>query len=503
MSEKQYFIGVNLTETHAFAVVVSELGETVTQSTSAFETPKNHTAKTIDKGEAGNICEQSCESWWRAVCNALGHISTQIRGKIDPKNLVGISVSSEPGHIAVVDRSGNSLYPAMMAVDSRAEDQTIRLNGMGQEHVKKVGYPFRPTDALAKIVWIKENEPDIYENAIFVHQADYILGKLKGKMDVTNSSIAITTGCDPEEDCWPDWLDYDMHLSVRERLPQLAKTGQLVGYVTPIVSQNTGLPVGLPVVLGCSSQTASFLASGARNMGDFFTTFGDVMQIDGISQNIIQYSRNIVKMNRLPEHEWFFSTQTNTGTEWINVWFNEQVAKENIGTVERLLPSRYLAYPNVRRGEIFPFNSNSAEGFISPATDNRPVQFAACIQGTALMERLIYQTIDDLTDNSSPGNIYTIGRWCESDVWMQCRSDITGRVLHRLMHSHGAGFGTAFAAAIGTKFGSLQKASDAMVHIERSFYPNPEKSAAYRECYENFLATMEEQGYLLPQPILR
>jgi len=503
MSEKQYFIGVNLSETHAFAVVVSELGENVAQSTAPFETPKNHLGKPLEKNDVENPLEQSCESWWRAVCKVLGHLTTQIRGKIDPKNLAGISVSSAPGHIAVVDRSGEPLYPAMMADDCRAEDQAIRLNGIGIEHVKKVGFPFRPSDALAKIVWIKENEPDIYENAIFVHQADYILGKLKGKMDVTNASIAITTGCDPEDDCWPDWLDYDMHLSIRERLPHLLETGKIVGNVTPSAAQNTGLPAGLPVVLGCSSQTAAFLASGARRPGDFFTTFGGIMQIDGISNNIIQYSHNIVKMNRLPEQEWFFSTQTNTGTEWINVWFTEEFAKENINTVERLLPSRYLAYPNVRRGEIFPFNSNSAEGFISPATDNRPVQFAACVQGTALVERLIYQTIDDLTDNASPGNIYTIGDWCDSDVWMQCRSDISGRILHRLMHSHGAGFGTAFAAAIGTRFGSLQEASDAMVHIERSFYPNTEKSAAYKECYENFINTMEEQGYLLQQMALR
>ncbi|MCL2118423.1 MAG: FGGY-family carbohydrate kinase [Planctomycetaceae bacterium] len=492
MSEQlpsQYFIGVNLDDVSVYAMAVSSEGQSLAESTYKFDLTKHHSPK--------DFTEQLCESWWQASCQVLGHLMCQL-GKqgFSPNHLLGISVSSQPGSIAILNRNGESLYPAIMAQDARAEDQAVRLNLVGQEHVRKIGCPFRPTDAIAKIVWFKEKEPDLYENAVFAHQADYIIGKLKGKIDVTDSTIASTTGCDPCDRCWPDWLDYDMHLSVRERLPNIGQMGQSVGRVTSEAARVTGLPAGLPVILGCNSQTAAFLSSGAKKTGDFFTVFDETMQIEGITRRLINYPHNLVKMNRLPDMQWYFSTRSNTGAEWIHVWFNEQFAHANIEQVDQLLPTHYLAFPNVRHGEIFPFHSNSAEGFISPATDNRLVQFAACIQGTTFVERMIYRRIDELSENTDLGTIYSIGSWCQSDLWMQCRADVTERVVHRLPQTHGADFGTALVAAIGTKYHTLEEASNAMVHIDKSFYPNPQRMAAFKDHYAAFLTTMEEQGYL-------
>ena len=493
MSEQkdtQLFIGVSLDSANVSVVAVSDEGQTIAESISMFDLTKNRPPK--------DCIEQPCEAWWRAATHALGHLTSQLRSKgYDSERLMGISVSSQPGTITIINRAGESLYPAIMAEDARAEEQAAHLNAVGQEHVRKVGCAFRSTDALAKIVWFKEKEPDLYENAIFSHQADYIVGQLKGKLDVTDPTLASTTGCDPFDCCWPDWLDYEMHLSVRERLPQIAQTGQTVGRVTASVARDTGLPAGLPVILGCNSQTAAFLASGAKKPGDFYTVFDETMQIDGITRSFLLYPQSIVKMNRLPDMQWFFSTRTNTGTEWINVWFNEQLARDNIEHIDQLLPTYYLAFPDVRRGEIFPFNSNSAEGFISPATDNRLVQFAACVQGTAFVERMVYQKINELADQSEIGSVYSFGPWCHSDVWMQCRADVTEQVIHRLPGTHGADFGTAIVAAMGTKFHSLEAASNAMVHIEKSFFPNPNREIGFKERYMEFLATMEEQGYLL------
>ena len=488
----QLFIGVNLDDTGVSAIAVSGVGAPLAESTCPFDLAKHQSSK--------EFIEQPCESWWQACCFALGYLMNQLGNQGHSSNqLCGISVSSPPGSIAVLSRGGESLSPAIMANDARAEEQATRLNFIGQEHVRKFGNPFRATDAIAKIVWIKEEEPDIYENAVFAHQADYIVGKLKGKIDVTDPTIALTTGCDPCDNCWPDWLDYDMHLSVRERLPNIGQTGTPVGRVTSEAAQVTGLPAGLPIILGCNSQTAEFLCSGAKKPGDIFTIFDETMQIGGITRQLLRYpqNQNIVKMNRLPDLQWYFSTRSNTGTEWINVWFNKQYASESIEPMNQLLPTHYLAFPNVQRGEVFPFNSNSAEGFISPATDNRLVQFAACIQGTAFIERMIYKKVDEMADNTDLGNIYTIGPWCQSDIWMQCRADITERIVHRLPLTHGADFGTALVAAIGTKYRTLEEASHAMVHIEKSFYPNPAQMTLFKDHYAEFLTTMEEQGYML------
>ncbi|MDR1960414.1 MAG: FGGY-family carbohydrate kinase [Planctomycetaceae bacterium] len=485
-----YVIGVDLGPESVTAMAVSDSGDVLLETTCAYDFPKN----TLPKGRS----ERNPEIWWNAVCYALGHLGSQWRmnGHSD-EDWAGISVTGSAGNLVILDRKYNPLMPAIMAEDQRAAEQAMRLSAIGNEHCQKIGTPFKGDDVISKIVWVKEEYPDIYENAIFVHQPDYILGLLKGSIDVTDPTAARQSGYDLFDNCWPDWLDYDMHLSVRERLPKVLPHGTLVGRLTPAVSKSLSLPAGLPVILGGTSQMAEFIASGVKQIGDFYTQFDDAMQISGICNNMFYYPHGIVKLNRLTMDNWFFSTSMNTGTEWINVWFNEQLANEYTKQVDSLLPSHYIAYPNVRKGELFPFCSNSAEGFISPATDNRPVQFASCLQGTALSERLAYQYIDKACDNTNIGQVYTYGKWCRSDLWMQCRANVTERVVHRLARPNVPAFGAAMIAAIGTVHKTLQRASDTMVRIDQSFYPNPEKMLAYKDHFLLFQKTMQEQGYLI------
>jgi len=56
-------------------------------------------------------------------------------------------------------------------------------------------------------------------------------------------------------------------------------------------------------------------------------------------------------------------------------------------------------------------------------------------------------------------------------------------------------FGTAMIAALGIAFNSLEDVADAMLAIEATFFPNPEKHIQYTELYTKFCDLMEDQGY--------
>jgi sugar (pentulose or hexulose) kinase len=407
----------------------------------------------------------------------------------------------------IVDHAGNPVIPAILPEDTRATDQVRSLNYHGQEHCNRMGFQFRADSPLAKIAWIKENLPELYENVCFLHQADYVIGKLKGKADVTEYSLAMKTGCDLSEENWPDWLDYDLHLGVRDKLPRLVSLGEKVGVVSQKASSATGLPTGMAVVMGTTSQTASFLASGAKQSGDFSTVLQKGMSISGISTQMMRDPLEQMLVYKLPGNKWFFSVESKTGAEWINVWFGQGSFSELELQAKPLLPTTYIAYPNVTKGELFPFNTNSAEGFISPATDNKLVQFASCLQGTAMFERYCYQKLDlmsslpdgqsTISNIMSTGDIYSTGEWSGSDMWMQCRADVTGRVNRRVVGRGGPAFGAAMIAAMGGYYKSLEAASEKMILPEAVFFPNPELISSYSDLYANFCNLMEEQGYLL------
>ncbi|MDR1923430.1 MAG: FGGY-family carbohydrate kinase [Planctomycetaceae bacterium] len=498
-TQSAVFIGIHLDSTRVNASAITETGEILVETFSPFAVAHNPIS-------SKKYLEINPEVWWEATRIAIGNLVNQLRPKVtSPSQLKAISVCSNPGDLVIVDRTGNPSLPAILANDSRATDQIKSLNYQGQEYCDRMGFQFKPDSPLAKIAWLKENMPEIYENTCFIHQADFIIGKLKGKADVTEYSLAMKTGCDLIEENWPDWLDYDMHLGVRDKLPRLVPFGEKVGTVSQKASSLTGLPSGMAVVMGTTAQTASFLASGARKPGDFSTVLQKGMTISGISSRMIRDQQEVL-VYKLPSNNWFFSVESRTGADWINVWFEPGSFKELETQVHGLLPTAYIAYPNVTKGELFPFNTNSAEGFISPATDNRLAQFASCLQGTALFERYCYQKLDNIasvvdsqitTISTAQGDIYSTGEWSASDMWMQCRADVTGRVNRRVVGHGGAAFGSAMIASMGGFYKSLEEASDAMISSETVFFPNPEHAANYADLYNNFCTLMEEQGYII------
>ena len=489
-SQSAVFIGVNLISDRVNIVAVTERGEILAESTAPFA-PKN-----TGNSAKNNFLEEDPEIWWDATRMALGHLVGQLQKTTTPDQLKAISVSGDPGTLVIVNYHGTPMMSAILADDARAYDYVKSLNFHGREHCEKLGFQFQAKDPLAKIAWLKDNNPKLYEDARFVHQTDFIIGRLKGLPDVTEFSFATRTGCDLIDGCWPDWVDYDMYLSVRDRLPLLMHLGEKVGTVSAKASAATGLPNGMAIVMGTTSVMAAFLASGARKEGDLHTVLARHISISGISAAMIRSPQDQVRVNRLPNQKWSFSVNSQTGTEWITSWFSDGTFAELEPTAANKLPSTYLAYPNISREETFPFVSNSAEGFIHPATEDRVVQFASCIQGTALFERLCYQKLSRLArTQGSSGDIYTGGEWSASDVWMQCRADVTGRINRRMRGQSGAAFGTAMIAALGSMFRSQEDVADAMLVVDASFFPNPEKHTQYSELYSQFCDIMEEQGY--------
>lgn len=480
------FLGVQMTPSGVNIAAVSEEGEILAEVSSPYTS--------IQIGNSRTVHEQDPTVWWNAVRMGLGQMIGKLRTLITgAAQLKAICISGTPGDLVILDRRYEPIRPAILASDARGVDQIVPLSYVGQEHRRKLGMVFQPTDPLAKIVWIKENEPDLYDNAIFCHQVDYIVRMLTGAPLVTEYSLATLTGCDPVAEHWPDWIDYEMHLGVRERLPVLKPLGTPIGTIARQVSSTTGLPTTMIVVLGSSADTAAFLSSGAKKIGDCHTILDDRIAIHGICMKMATHPQ--ILWYRLPGQRWYFATRCATGTEWVRAWFNDETRQSAREQVAENLPTDYIAYPNVAGGETFPFFSTVAEGFITPATANHAVQYAACLQGTAFFELLCYRKLQKIVDLPPSGSdVYTSGPWSRDDFWMQCRADVTARTNRRMQATNGVTFGAAMIAAAHHHRG-LDKASSAMIHIDHSFYPDTEKHAIYIEHFEGFVSMMEQQGY--------
>jgi sugar (pentulose or hexulose) kinase len=479
------FIGIDVGTGGVRALAVSETGQVVARSAVPFD------ASVLVPQEGRH--EQPPEAWWEAVCGATAMLREELDSAVvRPAAISAVSVDGTSGTLVALDAAGRPLRPAMMYNDPRPAAEAERINAAGAELCQKLGYRFKSSFALAKIAWLESHEPAVFDStARFVHQADYVVGRLTGAAEVSDYSNALKTGYDLVDECWPSWID-DL-LGVADRLPRVVAPGTKVGTVSAEAAAATGLPEGLAVVTGATDGTAACLASGVRRPGDYNTTLGTTLVFKGISRQICRHPQGLIYCHKLPGGLWLPGAASNTGCEWIGAIFPDQPVERLDAAAERLLPSSGLAYPLVRQGERFPFLSERATGFFVPEPDDSVRRYAACLEGVAFVERLAYDVLDGVAGTSG-GEVYSTGGGSRSDVWMQCRADAARRVLHRPACPESA-FGTAVLAAAGSHYPGLSEAIENMVRVERTFAPNPVHAEHYEVSYERFCGELKKRGY--------
>ena len=475
---QELFLGIDVGTGGVRALAVTATGQVAARSSVALEV----------ESPREDRHEQPPQAWWEAVCAAC----RELLSAVDASTLGAVAVDGTSGTLLAVDAAGSPLRPAIMYNDPRARAEADALNAVAGPFCRKLGYRFAASYALPKVAWLKGHEPETFNQAArFVHQADYIIGRLTGDFAASDYSNALKTGYDLLEEKWPGWIAD--HLVATERLPRVTAPGTPVAQVTQAAAQQTGLPEGLPVVTGATDGTAACLASGVKNLGDYNTTLGTTLVFKGVSDHICAHPDGLIYSHRLPGNRWLPGAASNTGGEWIPSLFPGEDIPALDAAAAGVLPTPHLAYPLVRKGERFPFLAADAEGFEPAEAPGKVARFAACLQGTAFVERMAYEVLDEVA-GTSEGQVFSTGGGSRSDVWMQCRADVTGRVVHRPACPESA-FGSAVLAAAGTYYDGVWQAVDAMVRIERSFTPDPNRTPLYDELYAQFAAEIDRRGY--------
>ena len=430
----------------------------------------------------GVIHEQDPESWWRGVVSAvqdlmheLGRTKTALRA---------LAVDGTSGTLVCLNKSGQAVRPAMMYSDLRAEAEAAELS-------RNTGQAIPPSFAIAKMRWLMIHEPEnMALTELFTHQADYIALRLGAGPGVSDYSNALKSGYDVVRDRWPAWLDG--FPDIRSRLPRVVAPATRIGTVRADIAEQLGLPAGMAIVSGVTDGTAAFLASGARRPGDYNTTLGTTLVFKALSTEPCS-ADGLVYCHRLPGGYWLPGAASSTGGEWLRE-YDEADLPGLDRKAQELLPCEHLAYPLMRIGERFPFAVPQARGFMEPETDDPTIVYAARLQGVAFLERLGYEILDRTTGLGG-GDVHAAGGGSRSDIWMQLRADVTGRVLHRPEFPESA-FGAAILAAAATVHTDVWEAVRLMVRHTARFEPNPARRGAYDQLYGAFLDRLKERGLL-------
>ncbi len=483
-----YFIGLDIGTQGARVIIVSTSGNIAASATSRIKGELN-----LSKKE--HYFEQDPGTWWEAAKEALQNAISVFKNKgLDTGSIRSIAVDGTSGTVVPFGSDGRVTRNALMYKDSRSETQAKKVNEYARDITKKLGYRFKASFALPKILWIKENEPGIYEaTKYFLHQTDYIVGRLTGVFNITDHLNAFKTGFDLLEYKWPDFIEKDLGISLK-KLPEVIRPGESISKINNSVLKDLGLSKDTQIIAGMTDSNASIFSSGARIPGDLNSTIGTTLVIKGITSNLVKDDLGRVYCHLHPEGSWLAGGASSTGGECLEYRFKGRDYGKMDEEASKLDPTGLLVYPLVGTGERFPFIARDAKEFITGKYDNENQLYRGYLEGVSYLEKLSFEIMEDL-EVEIGDQIFITGGGAKSDVWSQIRADILGKILIR-PEVEDTAMGAAIIASSKIYFKDITEASKNMVRIKSKFYPQGSSNKIYSGFYGSFKNELAKRGYI-------
>ena len=259
-----YFIGIDTSTTATKALVMDQEGQVVAVAAAeyAFETPRPLWS------------EQHPDLWWQGTQTSIR--AALAKAGVTADQIGAIGLTGQMHGLVLLDAAGNVLRPAILWNDQRTQEQCDEIHRrIGREKFIQITGNVALTGFTApKILWVKENEPEVYARAAHcLLPKDFVRYKLTGDFAVDKADGAGTVLMDIRQRDWSHEVLTALDIPYAW-MPQLFEGPQVTGVLTAEAAAATGLRSGIPVVAGGGDQAAQAVGVGAVKEGIIALTLG-------------------------------------------------------------------------------------------------------------------------------------------------------------------------------------------------------------------------------------
>ncbi len=202
---------------------------------------------------------------WEKVKEVIQFVASKTAA--DP--ITALSVSSCGEAMTPVSSKRKILGNAIFGFDSRGSEYVSRfLEKVGERETFNIsGNKPAVFFSAPKLIWYKENKPEIYDSAQYFLTWQDLIFFLLGCEPVIDYSLANRTLLfDMENEVWSEQLVTAAGLSP-EKLPRIASSGIDIGAISDKMADTLGLKKGVRCVTGGHDQCCSALGSGVISSG--------------------------------------------------------------------------------------------------------------------------------------------------------------------------------------------------------------------------------------------
>jgi len=430
------------------------------------------------------------------------------KGDIDAEEIEALGISSQGGVTGLVDEDGNLLRPFVGWQDLRGTPYVDKIleKISPEEYYQITGYPLGAIFNITKWLWLRDNEPEIWEKtAKLSNHQDFFVRAFGGEGWWDDISTTSRTGLfDVDNHEWSeelmDLLDLDPDL-----MPKVAKGGQPVGKVTKQVAEATGLAEGTLVCIAAHDQNCSTFGGGLVKGGTAVLVLGTWGSCYvGVDEPIRDPNGVLIVKGNVGPRNWTIEGAASAAASSYR-WFRDTFGALEVAAADLfgedpydMLNRQIEKVPPGANGLTFMPYLQGASAGPRANPDARGALVGVTLGTTkadiarAVMEGITLEMRDIIEAQRRAGvktkAIRLTGGGTKSRLWNQMQADMYKTPVKVLQTSETGALGAALYAGIGAGvYDSYEEAVETAVRIGDEYEPNPDNYDAYDEAYERFV----------------
>jgi FGGY-family pentulose kinase len=495
--EKPFVLGIDAGTGSVRVGIFDVKGRPVSFST------KEYTTRYPQPGWA----EQEPDEWWEALIGAT-HQTLQ-KSKISADEIIAIGVDGTSSTTVFLDKNAHILCPAILWMDNRSAHQAKEIFATKDPVLKRSQAGVSAEWMIPKILWLKENRPEIYEKThMFMEQADWINYRLTGELTLSINHITHRWFYNDRKGGWPSMFYKNIGLEqVTEKFPKrILKLGEVVGKLSKNAARRLGLKPNTLVAEGGCDAYIGMLGLNVTRPGRAALIAGSSHVLLPITDKDM-YIKGIFGPHPdcvIPGLHVLEGGQVSSGS--IVKWFKDNFSKtEEIEAQKRgidhydVLNEKSSSIPIGSEGLIVldywqgnrnPYTDYLVQGAIWGLTlKHKPAHvFRAIMEGVAFGTENILRTLSD--NDLNVDSIYISGGTVKSNLWLQIHADVSNIPFYVTEFTESTILGSAVCAVTGANiYSNLTEASDNMVRIQRTIEPINANHKKYEFYFDKYRKT--------------
>ena len=474
------YLGIDVGTSGVKAVLIDETGALLAEATASLDVSR----------PAPGWSEQDPAQWWRATLEAVDGIA-----KSNPEALKrarGLGLSGQMHGATLLDKNAEILRPCILWNDTRSMAECAELETAEASSRTITGNIAMPGFTAPKILWVKNNEPDIFGkiDKVLLPKA-YVRYLLSGEMIEDMSDASGTLWLNVAKRDWSDDMLAATGLS-RDNMPALAEGSAPAGTLKKELRERWGIEGEVTIAGGGGDNAASACGIGAIRPGEGFVSLGTSGVLFVSNEKFRPNTEGAVHAfcHAIPGtwHQMGVILAATDSLNWLAKTLGQKATDLSKAAEAGFTgPGEEIFLPYLG-GERTPHNSASARGsFVGLSHLSDPARLAQ-----AVMEGVTFAFKDSQRVLADAGTridrLIAVGGGSNSPLWLKMIATTLGMDIQV---PHDGDFGGAFGAArlgLCAAEGADPETVMTMPAIKSTVEPQRALEAAYADQYARYRA---------------